>query len=91
MPTAMPQDIRDEVRRMREALRTAVRRGPLDDAQIERALGMGAGDLDILFAGKTELRVAHVFRILNAIGLEPWRFFLELRVGRNGQGTHGAA
>lgn len=78
---------RDEI----ATLRTAVRRSALGDAQIEQALGLGAGDLNVLFAGQVELRVAHVFRILRAIGLEPWKFFLELRAGRNGQGTHGAA
>lgn len=64
---------------MGEALRTAVRRSALGDAQIERALGIGDGALNILLAAGAELRVAHVFRILHAIGIEPWRFFLELR------------
>ncbi len=91
MSTAIPQDVRDEVRRMREALRTAVRRSLLSESQIEQAAGMGDGDLNVLFAGRAELRVAHVFRILHAIGVEPWRFFLALRAAEDGQGKHDAA
>lgn len=81
MPTAIPQDIRDDVRRMREALQTAVRRSGLEVPRIEQALGRG-GD---------ELRVAEVFRILRAIGVEPWRFFLELRAAEEASGKHHAA
>jgi hypothetical protein len=82
MSTAIPQDIRDEVQRMREALRTAVRRSHLVDVpQIEQALGTSGA----------ELRVAQVFRVLHAIGVEPWRFFLALREAEEGQGEHDAA
>lgn len=91
MPTAIPHDIRNEVQRMREALRTAVRRSRRDVAEIEQDLGMAAGGLRVLLRGGTELRVAHVFRILRAIGVEPWRFFLELRAAEDGQGRHDAA
>jgi hypothetical protein len=66
---------------MREALRIAVRRSGLEVSQIEQELGMGGG----------ELRVAEVFRILRAIGVEPWRFFLELRAAEKAPGKHHAA
>lgn len=77
MPTE-PEDLRDEVDRMREALRRAVRESSLSDSRIEQALGLRAGELSALLTGKADLRVAHVFRILKVIGMEPWRLFLEL-------------
>jgi hypothetical protein len=92
MPTALPQAVRDDVRRMREALRTAARQSRLSYSQIEEALGMCGGYLSVIFAGKVELRVAHVFGILRAIGAEPRQFFVELRAAEEGQGgEHHAA
>jgi transcriptional regulator with XRE-family HTH domain len=87
----LPPDIRDEVRRMREALRTAVRNSRLSHAQVEEALGMCGGYLSVIFAGKVELRVAHVFRILKVIGVEPWKFFLALRPDEGQAGEPDAA
>jgi hypothetical protein len=77
---------RSEVRRMRETLRNAVRQSPLRYAQIEQALGVQPGYLKDLFAGKIDLRVAHVFRILRILGIEPWNFFLWLLVTERGEG-----
>lgn len=74
-----PQDVRDEVQRMREALRAAARGNRLSHAQIEEALGMSAGSLNVIFTGKIELRVAHVFGILRAIGCPSWKFFRDLQ------------
>lgn len=79
MQPEVPDDIRDEVRWMREALRAAVRESPLSYAQVAERLGLYEGYLNVLFAGKVELRVAHVFGILRAIGMEPWHFFLKLQ------------
>jgi len=70
---------------MREALRTAARQSPLRYAQIEQALGVQPGYLKALFAGKIDLRVAHVFRILRVLGIEPWTFFLWLLVTERGE------
>lgn len=81
MTTENPPDVHDEVHRMREALRTSVRNSPLSDAQVEEKLGMRAGYLNGIFAGKTELRVAHVFGILQVIESEPRGFFLGLLAG----------
>jgi hypothetical protein len=91
MPTAIPRDIRDDVHRMREALRTVVRTSLLSELQIEQAAGLDEGALKVLFAGRAELQVAHVFRILRAIGTEPWSFFLELRAAEEREGKHDAA
>lgn len=91
MATELPPDIRDEVRRMKEALRTAVRNSRLSYAQVEEALGMCDGYLSVIFAGKVELRVAHVFGVLAVIGIEPWSFFLELRPDEGQAGEPDAA
>ncbi len=91
MLTEVPSDVRDEIRRMREALRTAVRNSRLGHAQVEDALGLCAGHLSVIFAGKVELRVSHVFGILKAIGREPWTFFLELQVAEGVQAMSSLA
>lgn len=91
MSTERPPDVRDEVHRMRELLRTSVRNSRLSYAQVEEALGMCAGYLSVIFAGKVELRVAHVFGILKAIGREPRTFFLDLQAAEEQAGEHDAA
>jgi len=74
------------MRRIREALRGAVRQSALGYARIEQELGVPPGSLKLLFAGKIDLRVAHVFRILRILGIEPWNFFLWLLVTERGEG-----
>ena len=91
MPTVIPSDIRDEVERMRGLLQATVRRSLLSGSEIEQMAGLGDGELEALFAGRAELRVAHVFRILRAIGIEPWSFFLKLGASEGVQGKHDAA
>jgi hypothetical protein len=76
---------------MREALRASVLNSRLSYAQVEEALGMCAGYLSVIFAGKVELRVAHVFGILKSIGREPRAFFRELQCGRGQSGEPDAA
>lgn len=78
MPPVFPRDVRDDVDRMREALRTAALHSLLSYSQIEEALNMCAGYLTVIFSGKVELRVSHVFGILKVIGASPWGFFAEL-------------
>jgi len=70
---------------MRETLRNAVRQSPLRYAQIEQALGVHPGYLKALFAGRIDLRVAHVFRILRVLGIEPWKFFLWVGATEEGE------
>jgi len=92
MPTEKACDVLDEVQRMREALRTAALGSSLSYSDIEQALGMCGGYLSVIFAGKVELRVAHVFGILKVIGVEPWRFFLNLLEAEDRRaGEHHAA
>ena len=91
MPTTIPRDIRDDVQRMREALRAVVRTSLLSESQIEQAAGLDEGALKVLWTGRAELRVAQVFRVLRATETEPWRFFLELRVAEGREGQHDAA
>jgi plasmid maintenance system antidote protein VapI len=71
---------------MREALRDAVRQRALTYAQIEQELGVHRGDLKRLLAGRIDLPVAHVFRLLRILGMEPWKFFLWLLVTEEGGG-----
>ena len=78
MPPVFPQEVRDEVDRMREALRTAALRSRLSYGKIEEALNMSDGYLTVIFSGKAQLRVSHVFGILKVIGTSPWEFFAEL-------------
>jgi len=78
MKTSLPDDVRGDVQRMRELLRWVVQRSHLSPSQIEQALRMKRGFLDLFFAGKVELQVGHVFRILRLTGTDPWQFFLTL-------------
>ncbi|HKH48144.1 MAG TPA: hypothetical protein VKM72_26090 [Thermoanaerobaculia bacterium] len=78
MKTELPDDIRGDVQRMREILCRVVQRSHLSPAQIEQGLHVRKGFLDHLFAGRSELQVAHVYRILRLTGVDPWRFFLTL-------------
>jgi hypothetical protein len=73
MPPLFPQDVRNDVDRMREALR-----GRLSYSQIEEALSMCGGYLSVILSGEVELRVSHVFGILKVIGMSPWDFFADL-------------
>lgn len=91
MATPIPREIRDEVERMRDALRAAVRRSRLSEPEIEQRAGLGDGELKDLLGRRAELRVAQVFHILYAIEIEPWSFFQELREAEEGQGRHDAA
>ena len=89
MPAEIPPDVRNEVERMRETLRAVARESRLSYAQIGEKLGLREGYLNVIFSGKVELRVAHVFGILRALGMEPWQFFLRLVAAEGGE--HGAA
>jgi len=91
MSTDIPPDVREEVDRMRQALRATVRNSRLSDEEVEESLGLRAGFLNVVFSGKDELRVAHVFGILKAIGCEPRAFFCELQRGRGQAGEPDAA
>lgn len=74
----LPEDIRADVQRMRELLRFVVEQSPLPPAQIELVLGVRRGFLKDLLAGRAELKVGHLFRILRLTETEPSKFFLKL-------------
>lgn len=84
------QEVRGEVERMREALRAEIGRRNPSSAEVERQVGLPAGGLDALLAGEVELGVAHLFRILHALGVPPSRFFVKLYL-RSAEGTQGGA
>ncbi|HYU35284.1 MAG TPA: hypothetical protein VEW48_24285 [Thermoanaerobaculia bacterium] len=66
---------RDEVRRLTEALRTAIRLSGVSHRQIERELAMSTGYLTRILAGRLQLRVTHLLSICQAIGLPAESFF----------------
>jgi len=54
-----------------------VRSGPTQ-RDIERSLGVGHGWLRLLFSGKSELRVRHIFELAGLLGFTPGQFFRQL-------------
>ena len=76
MPAAgMIDASREEVERIRAALRTAIRLSGVSSRQIERDLDLSTGYLTRILAGHVELRVVHVLSICQRIGLPPGNFF----------------
>jgi len=67
-----------EVRRVAEALRDAIHRRRSSQRKVEQALHQGKGYLSQLFNGNVDLKLKHVFKVLEVIGLEPDEFFLDL-------------
>lgn len=66
---------KDEVDRLMNVLRTAIRLLGLTNREIERRLQLTPSYVSRLFAGAIELKVEHVIAISRAIGLQPWEFF----------------
>jgi transcriptional regulator with XRE-family HTH domain len=66
----------EEVQRVSEALREAIRRRKTSQRQIERVLGQGKGYLSQLLGGNVDLKLKHVFAVLEVLGLEADEFFL---------------
>ncbi len=69
---------REEVERIRAALRTAIRLSGVSSRQIERELGMSTGYLTRILAGHVELRLAHVLSVCGVIALPAGHFFAAL-------------
>jgi transcriptional regulator with XRE-family HTH domain len=65
----------EEVERLMNVLRTAIRLLGLSNREIERRLGLTPSYLSRLFGGYIELKVEHVLAIVRAIGLQPSEFF----------------
>jgi len=66
----------EEVQRVSEALREAIRRRKTSQRQIERVLGQGKGYLSQLLGGNVDLKLKHVFAVLEVLGLAADEFFL---------------
>ncbi|HEX6864802.1 MAG TPA: helix-turn-helix transcriptional regulator, partial [Thermoanaerobaculia bacterium] len=64
-----------EVARLRELLRNAIRLSGVTNRKIERHLGMSQGSLSRLLAGGIELKVKHILEIVEILGLPPGQFF----------------
>lgn len=64
-----------EVARLRELLRNAIRLSGVTNRKIERQLGMSQGSLSRLLAGGIELKVKHILEIVEILGLPPGQFF----------------
>ena len=64
-----------EVVRLRELLRNAIRLSGVTNRKIERHLGMSQGSLSRLLAGGIELKVKHILEIVEILGLPPGQFF----------------
>ena len=67
-----------EVRRVAEALRDAIRSRRSSQRKVEQALHQGKGYLSQLLNGSVDLKLKHVFKVLEVIGIEPDEFFLNL-------------
>jgi transcriptional regulator with XRE-family HTH domain len=66
---------KEEVERLMNVLRTAIRLLGLTNREIERRLELTPSYLSRLFGGHIELKVEHVVAIARAIGLKPGEFF----------------
>jgi hypothetical protein len=65
----------DEVKRLLNVLRTAMKVLDITNREVEKKLGQSYGYLSRLFAGTIDLKMDHVLDICEAIGLRPAEFF----------------
>lgn len=67
--------IQEEIQRLLQVLRVAMRILDVSNRDIEKALGLSYGYLSRLFSGAIELKVEHILQILEVLGLTPAEFF----------------
>jgi cyanate lyase len=67
--------IQEEIHRLIEVLRVAMRLLDVSNRDIEKKLGLSYGYLSRLFAGTIELKVEHGLQIVEVLGLTPAEFF----------------
>jgi hypothetical protein len=65
----------DEVDRLTEVLRSAIRLSDFSNRDIERKLGFSGGYLSRLFGGQIDIKLSHILDVLEIIGLYPSEFF----------------
>jgi transcriptional regulator with XRE-family HTH domain len=65
----------EEIKRLLNVLRTAMKILDITNREVEKKLGLSYGYLSRLFAGAIELKIEHVLDICGAIGLRPAEFF----------------
>jgi len=70
--------VEDETLRMRESLRTWIRRSGKSYQEVAQALGIKPGVLTVTLQGGRPLRVSETLAIIFAVGGSPRRFFQEL-------------
>ena len=67
--------IQDEIQRLIQMLRVAMRILDVSNRDIEKQLGLSYGYLSRLYSGAIELKVEHILQILEVLGLTPAEFF----------------
>jgi transcriptional regulator with XRE-family HTH domain len=77
-PKAIPSGAHEEVPRVLQALRTAIKLSNRSQRSIEAALGMSSGYLTRILEGRIHLRVGHVLGVCEQIELSPGELFQAL-------------
>ena len=76
----------EETKHIVQLLSEAVRASGHSQRWVETAIGVSHGYLSLLFNGKLELKMRHVFMICGALGLDPFDFLFkalaEVRKGK---------
>ena len=67
--------IQEEIQRLIQMLRVAMRILDVSNRDIEKKLGLSYGYLSRLFSGAIELKVEHILQIVEVLGLTPAEFF----------------
>lgn len=67
--------IQEEIQRLIQMLRVAMRILDVSNRDVEKQLGLSYGYLSRLFSGAIELKVEHILQILEVLGLTPAEFF----------------
>ncbi len=60
---------------MARVLEALVRLSDFSVREVERRLDLGAGTLNRIFNGRIDLKLRHILRVLEVIGMRPERFF----------------
>ncbi len=80
----------EETKHIVARLAQAVRDSGHSQRWVETAMGVSHGYLSLLFNGKLELKVRHIFMICGALGLDPFDFLFEvLAEARKGKPRQG--